>query len=115
MNTPQALFGIRGLRQPRFGERDELLKRAPRDEVEQLLLVAQVVVDAREGDSRARRDVANGRETETLLREHRRSRAQDVIDIRVVALCRRIARAAGLIRAIRFGASSRFDFFNFAT
>src|ERR1700691_2694813 len=82
----QALFGVLGLRYSRFGERDELLERAPRDEVEQLFLVAQVVVDAREGNSRARRNVANRREAETLLGENRGSRSQNMIDVRVVAL-----------------------------
>jgi len=50
----QALLGILGLRYSRFSERDELLERAARDEVEQLFLVAQVVVDAREGNSTGR-------------------------------------------------------------
>src|SRR5260370_28176476 len=42
---PQALFGIVGSRNLRFGERDELFKRAPRYEGKQLLLLAEVLVD----------------------------------------------------------------------
>src|ERR1700686_2309633 len=65
----QALLGVVGLRDSRLSKRDQLFKRAARDEVEQLLLVAEVVVDAWEGNPGTRRDIANRREAEIFFSE----------------------------------------------
>src|SRR5215469_14198352 len=85
----KAPLRIVGLVSLSLGGREQLLEGAPRNQVEQFLLVAQVIVDSRERDSRTRGDIANRGEAEALLGEYRRGGAQDQIDVGVVAFVRR--------------------------
>src|SRR6266851_3701745 len=104
-----------------FGRRDQLLERTARNQIEQLLFVAQIVIDARERDSRTRGDISDRCEAKTFLGEHCRRRTQDMIDVGIVAIFRRqrardrlasdrLDARASLGRRLEIGLSQRITF-----